>query len=107
MVHQTNGGGVFCNFCDCSSCCSHADRCFISGVDGLDDGDVSGDVTAVLNTEGDVGAIVLAGGVVVEGGFDVCSDTVAVCNISKCVLHIIVSFNIVDFVEGGALDDVF
>ena len=107
MVHEANSGAVLCNFGICCKCSGDADRCFISRVDGLNNGDVCCDVATVLNTEGDVGSVVLARGVVVEGWFDVSSDTVAVCNISKCVLHVVVSFDVVNFVERGALDDVF
>ncbi len=72
----------------------------------MDDSDVDGDVGTVLNAESDVWAVVLTRGVVVESRFDVSSNAVAVCHVTKCVFDEVVALDVVNAVKGRAFDDV-
>lgn len=106
MPELGDGGGVFGDLFQTRSGGSETDGAFVGGVDGLDDGDISGDVGTVLNAESEVRTIVLTRGVVVELGLFVNTDTVAVSDVAESIFDVVMTFDIVHVVEAVALDDV-
>lgn len=72
----------------------------------MNDGDVDGDVGAVLNAECDVWTIVLTRSVMVECWLDVSADSITVRNETNRVFDEVVAIDVVNSMEMWALDDV-
>ena len=107
MSKRSNRLFVFVVFLDCSLFSFQTKFVGIAVERGVDNRDVSCKMRASWQVEGDVGPVVLTGGVDVEGGFRSTLNTIRTSDVDDGSLYVLMSFGVEEFVDCVASHDVF